>query len=50
MQLTSLTPVLAESTTGASGINPWLVGIIIFAVLAAMMLGLLAFGAGRDHT
>ena len=50
MHLTSLAPVLAESSTSGGGVNPWAVGIGIFVVLTALMLGLLAFGGGRDHT
>jgi hypothetical protein len=54
MSLTSLTttvaPVLSEATTHDSGINPWLVGGATFALLVAMLVGLLMFGAGRDHS
>jgi di/tricarboxylate transporter len=53
MSLTSLTttvaPVLAE-TAHDSGVNPWYVGIGTFVLLTALMLALLAFGAGRDHS
>ncbi len=50
MHLTSLAPVLAETSSSTGGVNPWAVGIGIFIVLAALMIGLLAFGGGRDHT
>jgi hypothetical protein len=33
-----------------SGINHWLVGGITLAILLAMILGLLMFGAGREHS
>lgn len=54
MSITSLTstvaPVLAETTTEESGVNPYLVGGVTIAILLAMLLGLLMFGAGRDHS
>jgi hypothetical protein len=48
MSITPLVTVAAESS--ASGINPWLVGGGVFVLLLALLLGLLAFGAGRDHS
>jgi hypothetical protein len=48
MSLTSMITIAAESES--SGINHWLVGAISLAILLALILGLLAFGAGRDHT
>lgn len=54
MSFTSLTstvaPVLEESATHASGVSPYLVGGVVLAILFAMMIGLLMFGAGRDHS
>lgn len=55
MSFTSLTstvaPVLAESTVHeSSGVSPYLVGGVTVAILMAMLLGLLMFGAGRDHS
>lgn len=54
MSFTSLTstvaPVLAESTAPESGVSPYLVGGATLAILLAMLLGLLMFGAGRDHS
>jgi hypothetical protein len=54
MSFTSLTstvaPVLAETTTHESGVSPYLVGGVTLAILMAMLLGLLMFGAGRDHS
>ncbi len=32
------------------GIEPWAVGLIFLAVLTLLMLGLLSFGKGRDHS
>jgi hypothetical protein len=47
----SIVPVLvsaAESET--SGINPWAVGAAVLALLVLAVFGLLAFGAGREHS
>ena len=30
--------------------NHWLVGAVTLAILLALILGLLAFGAGREHS
>ena len=53
MQLTSLTttvvPVLAE-TTHEPAVDPWYIGIGTFVILGALLLGVLMFGAGRDHS
>ena len=32
------------------GVNPVVVGVGIFVLLMLCMVGLLAFGAGRDHS
>jgi predicted lysophospholipase L1 biosynthesis ABC-type transport system permease subunit len=45
----AVAPVLAE-TTSSDGINPWFVGIGTLVLLVAVMVGLLMFGAGRDHS
>jgi len=50
----AVAPVLAETTlaatTSGEGVNPWFVGIGTLALLVALMVGLLMFGAGRDHS
>ncbi|MFP5253602.1 MAG: hypothetical protein ACLGH4_07385 [Actinomycetes bacterium] len=54
MSFTSMTatvaPVLAETAPHESGVNPYLVGAVTLVILLAMLLGLLMFGAGRDHS
>jgi hypothetical protein len=40
----------AATEAQSSGINPWVVGVSVLALLLILMLGLLAFGGGRDHT
>jgi len=34
----------------SGGVNPWFVGVGIFVLLAIILLGLLIFGAGREHS
>jgi hypothetical protein len=46
----AVAPVLAESTSSSSEVNPWFVGIGTLALLVAAMVALLMFGAGRDHS
>jgi hypothetical protein len=40
----------AATEAQSAGINPWVVGVSVLALLVILMLGLLAFGGGRDHT
>ena len=42
--------VSAATEAQSSGINPWVVGVSVLALLVILMLCLLAFGGGRDHT
>ena len=47
----SFAPLLVSAATGgSSGVNPYLVGAGVLVLFVAMILGLLAFGAGRDHS
>ena len=43
-------PLLVTAAVAATGINPYIVGGGILLLLVLLMVGLLAFGAGRDHT
>jgi hypothetical protein len=45
----AVAPVLAEATS-SEGVNPWFIGIGTLVLLVALMVGLLMFGAGRDHS
>ncbi|MFL6136139.1 MAG: hypothetical protein ACJ72A_25260 [Nocardioidaceae bacterium] len=40
----------AATEAQSSGINHWVVGASVLAILLILMLALLAFGGGRDHT
>jgi hypothetical protein len=46
----TLAPVLAETTSHGPDVNPWFVGLGVFVLLTALLLSLLAFGSGRDHS
>ncbi|MCW2746918.1 MAG: hypothetical protein JWP10_60 [Nocardioidaceae bacterium] len=47
----SLLAAAAETTTEhGPHVNPWVVGIVVFSILLFLMLGLLSFGKGREHS
>ncbi len=48
--VTTVVPALSEGVGSEPAVSPIAIGIGTFVVLAAMLLGLLAFGAGRDHS
>ncbi|GAB3196606.1 hypothetical protein GCM10027062_06280 [Nocardioides hungaricus] len=39
-----------EQAVNESVPNPWLVGGITLAILLALLIGLLIFGSGREHS
>jgi hypothetical protein len=47
----SLAPLLVTAAEAeSSGINPYWVGGGVLLIFVLLMAGLLAFGAGRDHS
>ena len=46
----SSVPLLVVPAVAVSGINPYIVGGGILLLLVLLMVALLSFGAGRDHT
>ncbi len=40
----------AAESAGHSGPSPYLIAGITFAILIGLLVGLLAFGGGREHT
>jgi hypothetical protein len=48
--MSSVRLVSAATEAQSSGINPWVVGVSVLALLMILMLALLAFGGGREHT
>ena len=49
MLLSTLSIVTAE-TSGEPTIHPYLVGAMALAILLALLLALVSFGGGREHT
>ncbi|WP_181407820.1 hypothetical protein [Nocardioides sambongensis] len=47
---TALAVVTAAEGHGEGGINPWVVGGGVFALLLLLLIGLVAFGGGREHS
>ena len=41
---------LSETATEEGGVNPWVVGVGVFAILAALLVAMVSFGGGRDHS
>jgi hypothetical protein len=50
MTLTSLIIRASETAGSSSSVHPLYVGLGIFIFLAALLVALLAFGAGREHS
>jgi hypothetical protein len=50
MSFAPLIVLAAGSPSSEHGINPYFVGGALLIVFLLLMAGLLAFGAGRDHT
>lgn len=47
----SLTPLLTTAAAEAGpAVHPWVVGVGVLLLLLVLLGGLLAFGAGRDHS
>lgn len=48
--VTTVAPALSESAHHEPAVSPYLIGLGTFAILVALMVGLLMFGAGREHS
>jgi hypothetical protein len=48
--LLALPILLSAAESESSGPNHWAVGAGVLILLIVMLVGLLAFGGGRDHT
>lgn len=42
--------LVTAAAQGGVGVNHWVVGAAVLLIFVAMIAGLLAFGAGRDHS
>ncbi len=40
----------ASEEAGAPAVAPWVIGAVTLAILMAMLIGLVAFGGGREHS
>lgn len=40
----------AGETEEAAALNPWIIGLIVLGLLVGALGGLMAFGAGREHS
>jgi hypothetical protein len=48
--VTTVVPGLSEGTVHEPAVSPLIVGISTFVLLLVLLVGLLMFGAGRDHS
>lgn len=50
INLTALAVVRAAEEHGEPAVNPWFIGGGVLAFLLFLLLGLVWFGGGRDHS
>lgn len=55
MSLSSLPALLSAAATESEQLSDpavpsWAVGLLVFGILVALLVGLIAFGGGREHT
>ena len=48
--VTTVVPGLSEGAGHEPALSPYAIGVGVFAILLVLLLGLLMFGAGRDHS
>ena len=48
--INTLVALAEEAHHAEGGANPWVIGIATFGILVAMLLALVSFGGGRDHS
>lgn len=46
----ALTVARAAEEHGEPAVNPWFIGGGVLALLLLMLIGLIAFGGGREHS
>lgn len=47
---TALALITASEAGGEEGVSPWLVGGGVLGILLLLVIGLVAFGGGREHS
>lgn len=50
ISLTALAVLQAAEEHGEPAVNPWLIGGVALGILLLMLLGVVWFGGGRDHS
>ena len=50
ISLAALSVVSAAEEHGEPAVNPWFIGGGVLAFLLLLLLGLVAFGGGREHS
>lgn len=50
LSLIASTAVQAAEEVHEQVINPWIVGAIAFGLLMSLLIALVAFGGGREHS
>jgi hypothetical protein len=51
MTLQSIAVLAAESGAHEEGgVSPWIVGPVAFGILVVLLLAVISFGGGRDHS
>ncbi len=46
----SLLTLTAETASESGGVSPWIVGPGVFVFLLVLLIALVAFGGGREHS
>lgn len=52
MSLSLITTVALQAAeeAGGSSVSPWVIGGLVFAILMSLLVGLVSFGGGREHS
>ncbi|WP_310529220.1 hypothetical protein [Nocardioides sp.] len=50
MSLSALSIAAAETTAGEPAVHPYVIGALALAILLGLLLALITFGGGREHS
>ncbi|CAN5602365.1 hypothetical protein BH11ACT8_BH11ACT8_13080 [soil metagenome] len=50
LSMITVAALQAAEETHKQTIHPWIVGVIALGILLSLLLALVTFGGGRDHT
>ena len=48
--MSTLLQAAAEEHEMWGGVNHWVIGALVLAILLALLIGLVSFGGGREHS